>query len=199
MNADFHVDELAELYALGTLDAGERAQVAEHIAHCAACLRRVGEAEETVLALERVVQPVTPYAGIATTQRRRVALWWPAVAAAALIVGLLLPRPFAERQNPAMLAMIHSHFSHAQFSGAPGAPAAKVIYARDRSWLYVIVEGERRYGVYGVIGRQSVLLGTTQPRGTTSDLYSKTVNTDQKFTRIELRDDGRLLENATMR
>lgn len=195
MNADMHVEELAELYALGELDVSERAQVDEHIAHCASCMRRVGEAEETVLALEQVVQPVTPRLGVTRLQRRPIERWWPAVAAAALIVGLLLPRPLTLPQNPALLALIHSHFSHSQFSGSSGSPAAKAIYARDRSWLYVIVDGAHRYGVYGVDGRRTSMLGITRPSGATSDLYTLTT---QRFLRIELREGPRIIETAAM-
>ena len=195
MNADMHVEELAELYALGELDAFDRAQVDEHIARCASCLRRVGEAEETVLALERVVQPMSPRLGVTRLQRRRIERWWPAIAAAALIVGLLLPRPFTSPQNPALLALIHSHFSHSQFSGSPGAPPAKAIYARDRSWLYVIVDGAHRYGVSGFDGRQTSMLGMTRPGGATSDLYTRTT---KRFLRIELREGPRIIETAAM-
>ena len=53
MESDVHVGEAAELYALGALDEREQAGLEAHIAHCAQCLRRVGEAEETLLALER--------------------------------------------------------------------------------------------------------------------------------------------------
>lgn len=195
MNADMHVDELAELYALGELDAHERAQVDAHIVECPACLRRVGEAEETVLALERVVQPASPYNGVTMLRRRQPALLWPVIAAAALIVGLMLPRSFAPQQNPALLAMIHSHFSHAQFSGGLGAPPAKVIYARDRSWLYVIVEGVHRYAVYGFDGHDWTQLGTTEPRGATSDLYGRMMLGCRK---IELRQENRPVESAAI-
>jgi anti-sigma factor RsiW len=196
VNSNVHIEELAELYALGELDARERAQVDAHIAQCSDCLRRVGEAEETVLALERIIQPVAPHAGIAMMRRRRVAWLLPAVAAAALIVGLLLPRPFTAPQNPALLAMIHSHFSHAQFSGVAGAPAAKVIYARDRSWLYVVVEGTHNYSVYGSSGGRSLLVGTTLPHGETSDLYAKP---SLRLQRVELRERGQTVESAALR
>src|SRR5438552_18715103 len=46
-----HVDENAELYALGTLSDSERAAVDAHVATCASCAHRVGEAEEAVAAL----------------------------------------------------------------------------------------------------------------------------------------------------
>ncbi len=72
--------------------------------------------------------------------------------AAALIVGILWPRAQSQH-DVATLAMVNGHFSHAQFAGT--GPKAKVLYARDRSWYYVIVAGTGRYDVYGVAGEQS--------------------------------------------
>ncbi len=199
MEPEAHVGESAELYAIGALDPAERGAIDEHIAGCTECARRVGEAEETVLALERGVR-VDPIA-CAVLQprplRRREPppVWWiPVAAAAALIVGMLLPGLFAQHDTPA-LAMIHSHFNHAQFSGA-NAPPGKVIYARDRSWYYVIVEGSHRYDVYGIRNARSVSLGTTEPKGPTSELFWQH---REPFDRIELRDGGRAIEAASIR
>src|SRR5690242_15465164 len=91
-----HIGEAAELYAAGQLDAAEVVVVDAHVAECEACLRRLGEAEETVLALERALKPVAlPVAGkVLPLARRGISPWWlvPAIAAA-LIVGMLWPRP----------------------------------------------------------------------------------------------------------
>jgi len=43
-----HIDELAELYALGSLEAGDRAAVERHIRDCAQCADRIRAAEETI-------------------------------------------------------------------------------------------------------------------------------------------------------
>lgn len=198
MEPDVHIGEAAELYAIGALDAAERTAVDAHIARCTECARRVGEAEETVLALERDVR-VDPLATAVAVplrlRRREVPAWWLGVAAAAaLIVGTLLPGLFTQHDTPT-LAMIHSHFNHAQFSGL-NAPAAKVIYARDRSWYYVIVEGSHRYDVFGLRAGQSVGLGTTEPKGATSELFAQH---REPFERIELRDGGKPLEAASIR
>lgn len=197
MNQNAHVGDAAELYAAGALAPEERASVDAHIAHCSECLRRVGEAEETVLALERV-NAESP-AGMRGTkvlpfQRRGVPLWWvPVAAAAALIFGLFLAhRP--PQNDAATLAMLHSHFAHAQFAG--NGPAAKVLYARDRSWYYIIVAGNHRYEVDGIRSGQALNLGSTQPKSQTSELFS---STPARFDRIELRDAGKTLEAAAIR
>ena len=194
MEAQSHIGEAAELYALGSLTEEERAAVDAHVRECAACLRRVGEAEETVLALERgfvasapVPRRVLPF------ERRNVSAWWiPAAAAAAFVAGMFFARP--NEPNLATVAMIHSHFAHAQFSG--GGPAAKVIYARDRSWYYVIVDAARGYEVYGITGGRASDLGTTRRSGGASDLFARV---DARFDRIELRDGATVVETAAIR
>jgi hypothetical protein len=193
-----HIGDEAELYALGMLDDLKRAAVETHLAGCNACLRRVGEAEETVLALERrcVAAPIPFARGVPLTfERRGISAWWLApAAAAALIVGLLLPRP-ASNQNAALLAMINSHFSHAQFAGQSGPPA-KVLYARDRSWYYVIVSGGHRYEVYGIQAGVAHDLGATSPGEGTSQLF---VRTTMRYDRLELRNGRQVVETAAIR
>ena len=197
MSADAHVGDAAELYAAGALSADERAAVDAHIARCTDCLRRVGEAEETVLALEAVsvVQSASPYERrVLPFLRRGVSRWWVAVAAAAaLILGLMIPHR-APQSSIATLAMLHSHFAHAQFAGT--GPEAKVIYARDRSWYYVIVEGNHRYEVFGMRGDESTDLGATEARNQTSELFSSIL---AHYDRLELRSAGKTIERAVVR
>ncbi|HEY6485071.1 MAG TPA: zf-HC2 domain-containing protein [Candidatus Cybelea sp.] len=193
-----HVGQAAELYALGALDEREQAELEAHIAGCAACLRRVGEAEETLLALERgnraIDLPRSPANVLSMARPRKAFAWWiPAAIAAAFVLGWLAPRVVSQ-PSVATLAMIQSHFSHAQFSG--NGPPAKVIYARDLSWYYVIVSGSRRFDVFGVAGTQATRLGTTVARGETSELF---VQRQAAFGRIELRAGAGLVESASIR
>lgn len=195
MEFEAHVGELAELYAAGALDERERSIVLAHVSQCEDCLRRLGEAEETVLALERRFK--TPDDAVAariplTLFRSPNRLWYAVAIAAALVVGFLIPHP-QSHQSSAMLAMIQSHFSHAQFGG-PG-PAAKVLYARDRSWYYVIVQGSHEYGVYGIRNDRAEFLGTTRPGGLTSDLFVRS----SRFDAVELRDRDKMVERAAIR
>jgi hypothetical protein len=197
MESEFHVGDDAELYAAGALTEEEQAAVDAHVARCDACLRRLGEAEETVLALERVNAVRSSGSGEAKVlpfQRRGVSSWWVAVAAAAaLILGFILPHRGSQSDTPT-IAMLHSHFAHAQFTGA--GPVAKVLYARDRAWYYVIVAGAHRYEVYGVRDGQNADLGTTQPGAQTSDLFAPSA---RRFDRVELRDAGKIVETAAIR
>ena len=190
-----HLGEAAELYATGHLDAAEVAQVEAHAAQCDACLRRLGEAEETVLALERARKPLPPSfaRNVVPMPRRGISPWWLAPAiAAALILGMLVPRGQGPHDT-ATLAMINGHFSHAQFAGT--GPKAKAVYARDRSWYYVIVAGSGRYTVYGVSDRDRLNLGVTVESGSTSALF---VRSKQRFDHLEILGAG-AAERATIR
>lgn len=195
---DAHIGENAELYAIGSLDDLERQRVDAHVANCADCLRRLGQAEETVLGLERETpaEPLPANARAPQFGSRRVASWWlgAVAAAAALIVGYLLPHPQAPSDGAAQVAMLHSHFNHAQFVGH--GPLAKVIYARDGSWYYVVVEGSHRYLVRGAGASSNTDLGTTTPRDGTSELF---VPHSHRFERIDLRDGPNVVESAQIR
>jgi hypothetical protein len=152
-----HLDDLAELYALGALPEIERAAADAHIASCSDCERRVGEAEETIEALH------APQSAPARLDRRvhaafaRAAVpgYFYAVAAALLILALLPAVAFWQReraandaQQQALAAMVNSHFLHSPFQPlSTDAPAAKVIYARNGAWLYVIANTDRTLGV----------------------------------------------------
>lgn len=153
---ELHVGEDAELYALGELDELSRVRIERHAATCASCLRALGDAEATVLRLiENDAMPGERPARL----DRRIAFpprgaWrapWIAAVAAAFVVGLLpwgatffvhgTGDQAAQTQLAATDAMLHGHFLHAQFAArTAGAPAAKAIYARDGSWIYVIVD-----------------------------------------------------------
>lgn len=194
-----HLGDDAELYVVGALDECERASVEAHVAQCEECRRLLGAAEETLLALEReaaeVAMPFSPLAG-APKRVTRAAPWWIAAlaAAAAFVIGVLLPRGASvPPSRAAHLAMLHSHFSHAQFRGAP---LAKVIYPRERNWYYVIVEGSVRYEVDGIAAGRVIDLGTTAPAGLTSELFARSA---ERFDRVQLRADGRIVEFATIR
>jgi hypothetical protein len=192
---DPHIGEDAELYALGSLDEVARARIDRHVAECDDCLRLLGEAEETVLALERqtALQQI-PSGAKPAFLRRTTSPWWIALAvAAAFVLGFIIPHPQRPAQTP-QLAMINSHFNHAQFAGA--GPKAKVLYARDRTWYYVIVEGTHVYDVYGVHGGTAERLGSTAARGATSELF---INPAPRFDRVELRDGTVTVEAAEIR
>jgi anti-sigma factor RsiW len=152
-----HLEEDAELYALGALPDAERAAAEAHIAQCGTCARRVGEAEEAVaeLAGSQAPSPQLDRRVHALFVRRGggARAFYPLVAAA-LIVALLPATFFWQRDRDlrasdavnrqAVAAMIGSHFLHSQFvKVSADAPAAKAIFARNGAWVYVIAVTDR--------------------------------------------------------
>jgi len=142
-----HVEELAELYALGSLGTEEEAELQRHVATCAACRKRVNDAERVVATLAweqaKATMPRRAATAGATSNVWRFGLG----VAAGLILPLLflLPPMLRERNgeaqtHTALAALVQSHFSHVAFvRRASGVPAAKLLYARSGGWLYVIV------------------------------------------------------------
>jgi anti-sigma factor RsiW len=198
-----HIDDDAELYALGVLDAHERAAVEAHIAGCTQCMQRVRDAEETAFALSAPIGSApTPPALDARIEKafspRMPARAWMAIAAAFLI-GLLpsvslffqsAQRADVQRtHDAATVAMVNSHFAHAQFSPVNGAalPPAKVIFARDGKWLYIVVSGDHQYDVEGLTPSGSHLLGTTVATSSSSELF---VTQPPKVSAVLLLDNG---------
>lgn len=135
-----HIDQEAELYALGMLDDDERARVDEHLLACEPCTVLVGQAEATVAAL------------IDTTQQRhpqRRGAWWPMAAAAAFAIaagGLLAQNVSLHtalgNDGNLLATMVDSHFDHAQFQAPGGAELqAKAIYERHGKWYEILAAG----------------------------------------------------------
>jgi hypothetical protein len=194
---DAHVVDMAELYALGALTPEEQAEIDAHIAHCSECLRAVGSAEEMVAKLDDLTIPlVEPPASLG----RRIAAitnapvpfarprkaffsappgWLAAAASVAFVLGIgggvaydRIATPVPE-DNAALATLATSHFLHANFTARdPSAPPAKVIYARDGSWLYVIVDaGQCDCRIEAVRGGSHVELGSPRSHGTTATLW----------------------------
>jgi len=186
-----HIDQEAELYALGMLEDDERARVDEHIATCDACLQRIGAAEAAVTALVDVSQQ---------RPQRTIARWPLAVAAAfALATAGVLGQNFLLRGelagDGALLAtMVNSHFDHAQFQTAQGAQIpAKAIYERHGKWYEILADGEPAWHVVFVRpdGTRDPALTNFARRGASSVLIATPAT---PVGTIELDDDaGRVI------
>lgn len=176
MNTDEHIDELAELYALGALDDATRERVDRHTRTCTKCAARVGEAENFIAQTipEREPTPALDRrVGAAFAPVRRSSPWWGALVAAAFVAGLLLPyRPpssFDADRDRAIPALVNSHFLHAQFTPlVADAPKAKVIYGRSAPWRFFIVQTNRAYMVRTQNG---TALGTLHVSGYAAELF----------------------------
>ena len=199
-----HVDERAELYALGALDAAEARALETHVAHCAECRRRVGEAEEAVLVMDGQFAPMPPPASLASrvrASRTRAAgrgVSWYALAAACVVLllpslvllSMLMQARDTERVHAAAtLAMVNSHFAHAQFAALrPAAPHAKAVFARDGSWVYVIVDAPRSFGVALEANGSRRTAGATRVYGNASEFFTR--NVPKGANAVYLRDDA---------
>jgi len=140
-----HLDDDAELYALGLTDRERDAEIEAHIAACDACRARVVAAESAAASLAAAL-PAMP----AAAPRRA---WWTTVATAAAVV-FAATTAFAtntahtatselNRTDGALVAIASSHFGHTTLASDPGV-VAKAIYSRDGAWCYVIVTGAPR-------------------------------------------------------
>jgi len=209
-----HVGDDAELYALGLLEPESRARIDAHLATCDACLRLVGEAEETALQLAALLPVATPspqsrarlLAAAGEPAPVRPLAWAGALAAALLLIALggawLQMGPARERRHASELAvatLVHSHFLHEAMETRAGAGglAAKVVYARDGSWFYVLVDragGE--IDVDATIAGRRWLAGAALREGDTATLLARP---PARADSVELSRDGNVLASVRLR
>ena len=214
-----HIEELAELYSLGMLSPKERAAVDAHLVRCAPCSMRIGESEAVIAALAERALPTEsapPRLGErllkSAAARAQARPMWSSVrvligVAAALILGLGLSVLQVSRENQALRvalngderafsALTHSHFRHAEFSRVMAdSPSAKVIYARDGSWFYVVVDGARR-DLHVLAKRDGAThdYGLAKVHGHTTTLFVDRAN---RATMLELQQGSSVIGVAT--
>jgi hypothetical protein len=227
-DADRHLGELAELHALGALEPQERDAVEAHAARCADCSRALGAAEATVAALDdtfvpqlepparlgsriaasaRAVAPLAPPRGAGVRPALPPRSFLATAAALLLAVGIgggaLLERSADTRQaarESAVLATIAtSHFNHVSFTRRDAsAPVAKVLYARDGAWFYVLVDSATcDCRVVAHSGTSERDLGPLEVRGSAATLFVR--DFPARPIALDLVDaSGRILANATL-
>lgn len=213
-----HIDEAAELYALGSLDELERARVERHIAQCAACAARLYEAESTVAAIAQA-QAVPSHeapaslrsrldASLGHDARRGMRTWHPfAAAIAAAIVLAFIPTWVAVDRNTALIAMRQderalarlasagTQIDHVQFMAPHNRPMnAKVLYGPRGDWYYVVVMHPRPgMQVAYVHGGRMEMLGTVATHGDSGTLY---LPVNHKMDELALLDGSTVVADA---
>jgi len=153
-----HLGEDAELYPLGILDDDAARKVELHIAACPPCAERVAQAGRVAASLAAALPAVTPSPALKRRLREslrprlradgfRANLFRFAVAAviALTLIGLgwqtLVLRGRLATEDLALVTMVHSHFNHVSMAPESANPvAAKILYARDGSWIYIIAD-----------------------------------------------------------
>ncbi len=182
-----HLDDDAELYALGLLPADRGAAIEAHLAVCDACRARVVAAEAVGAslagALPAVPEVVPSDAARAATRapggaRAPADRPWGMLAAAAALVfaataaveGVAAHAASARlaATDSALVAIAGSHFNHVTLTARRGV-VAKALYARDGAWCYVVAEGIPR-GAHVVLrsGRAARDAGTLDGAPATS-------------------------------
>lgn len=154
-----HIDELAELYAIGSLEEIERLRVERHVTICVPCATRLQEAEETVAAVAEAQPQHAPPERLQLRLRRSVAppararawMQWPAAVAAVLILAFIPTWVAVDRTRNAAVAMRQDERALAKIASAPFHRAmfmspkkepmgAKVLYGMRGDWYYVVVQ-----------------------------------------------------------
>ena len=215
-----HVEDLAELYALGALGDDERASVEAHAGACRDCARAVASAERDVAliaSLERR-QHVPPMLearidrvlGSGTQQplRLRKPSGWtmPAIAAAALCAGLF-PSVYLWSEHVSMhAAMLAQSAAMERLASAPhrttsfrsarSGPPAEVMYGNDGSWYVVVVRhASKPLAVAWMHDGTQTMLGAVTPSGNVAMLY---LPQSHRMDRLALMDGGRVVAVADL-
>lgn len=209
-----HIDELAELYALGSLDDVERARVERHVATCRPCAGRLSDAEETVAALAQAEPLHEAPEGlrgrltdsIAPPRRQDlIARSWPAALAAVLLLALIPAWLVVDRTRTAMVAMRQDEealarvaaapFQRAQFMSSPNRPMdAKVLYGKRGDWYYVVVMHPKPgMQVAYVHDGKMEMLGAVAMHGASGTLY---LPVNHKMDELALLQDGAVVGHA---
>lgn len=157
-----HIDELADLYALGALDDDERAHLDAHLALCDICTARVGEAEAAALLLieaesqlEANSHATSRASNVVALRKHQFSLREFALAvAAALIIGIIPTSYFGVQmmhmsqsmrtQNQLVTRLASNDYRRVAFAGDANAPSGHVMYANDGSWYYIVVDDPSR-------------------------------------------------------
>ncbi len=137
-----HLDDDAELYALGLTDRERDADIEAHLAACDACRARVVAAEAAAASLAATLPPMPA----ATAPRA----WWATAAVAAAFAfaastayeGIAAHNASAQltRTGVALGAIASSHFGHTTMTTDDSSVVVKALYARDGAWLYIVAE-----------------------------------------------------------
>jgi len=143
MTQNDHLEDDAELYALGLTDPDHSPAIEAHLASCAECRTRVVAAEASAAELAGALPPMPA----ARPQRRSFVSGLAAAAAVAFAATAAFEGYTAHaattqlaQTDTALIAMASSHFGHTTLTSAPGV-IAKAIYARDGAWCYVVASG----------------------------------------------------------
>jgi hypothetical protein len=214
------IEDLAEFYALGTLDDDERAAIAAHLRECSSCARAIGARERDValIASNELQQKAPPELGARIERvlrggakrpiRRVVHPAWTLAAgvAAAFFIGILpsiylwnenrMLRGTMLAQSAAMDRLVTASHRTAGFRPMQPSPPAEVIYAPDGTWYLVVVrDASKTLAVVWMHDGSYTMLGRAVPRGNLALLY---LSKSHPMDRLALMDGDRIVAEATL-
>ncbi len=195
MTQNEHLEDDAELYALGLTDPDRSPAIEAHLASCAECRTRVVAAEASAAELAGALPPMPA----ARPERRRFVSALAAAAAVAFAATAAFEGYTAHtattqlaQTDTALIAMASSHFGHTTLTSEPGV-VAKAMYARDGAWCYVVASG---------VGEHAHLVmyrnGTARDLGQLSDSRASTlfVRGAGRVSEITIVADGRTIASG---
>jgi hypothetical protein len=207
-----HIEDDAELYAIGALEEPERGTVERHARSCQACAERLAQARENVASVESLRPQFVPSPVLAarlqdTVRPSRAAHFWiGALATAAVFALALIPTWVAvDRERSASRAMgadeaamaklAQAPFDHAIFMSPRKQPmAAKVLYGPRGDWYYIVVMNPRpRMQIAYVHRGRMEMLGPVQMHGGSGSLY---LPVNHKMEELALLENGHVVGDA---
>jgi hypothetical protein len=200
-----HLGEDAELYPLGILDDDAARNVELHVASCSDCAERVGRAQAVAASLAAALPQATPSPALERRLREsarpqpnakfRASLFPFALAAAFALAFLglgwqaLVLRERLQSEDVALVTMVHSHFNHVSMSPESTNPvAAKILYARDGSWIYIIAD--KPGGALHAIARTAASVTDLGALSSTGETASLLVHPRERIRSITLQRAG---------
>jgi len=209
-----HLGEDAELYPLGILDDDAARNVERHVAFCSECAERVAQAEAVAASLAAALPLATPSP---TLERRLRESARPqlgarklsanvfrfAIAAAFVLAFLglglqtLLLRQRLAAEDVALVTMVHSHFNHVSMNPESANPvAAKILYARDGSWIYIIAD--KPVGALHAIARTTAGVADLGVLGSAGETATLLVHPRERIQSIVLQRAGTNVASAKL-
>ena len=173
-----HLGDDAELYALSLLPVTDRPRIEAHLVECDLCLRRVVEAERTAWRLGATLDSTSAPRRRSSARRLSPVVAWATGLAAAFALATGLQSYRLSQADTSIASTSHAlsvvaaaHFNHVTMTPQHGALVAKVLYSKDRTWIYCIADSHERYTVSGLVDGTWRTLAQTQPDGAVSAAF----------------------------
>lgn len=206
-----HIGELAELYAMGSLDEPAARSVEQHVRTCDPCSQQLAAAAEAVAQIETARPQVTPPGSLrrrlsaSAHAPRRAHLWTGALAAAAAFAIALIPTWVAVDRGRHMASLFTADeqaleriarapsVERAAFM-AGGRPVGNVLYGKRGDWYYVVVMHPKAgMQVAYVHGARHEMLGPVVMHGRSGTLY---LPVNHRMEELALVENGTIVADA---